>query len=233
MIVYPVIQILEGKCVSLERGDLSKPIVWHHDPLNTTKEFAEAGAAWLHVTDLDGISGSTRNEELITDIIRQAGISVQLGGGIRSLAQAEHWIELGAGRIVFGTLAVINPYAVKEMAKLYPDQVVLALDIWQGKVMIQGWQETGAIAPHDFVHAYHNIPLAGIVITDVDSSIDDLESTLEQLTELAQIATSPVIASGVVRTKEDIKRLTGIYNVQGVFVGQALYNRRLSIEDIL
>ncbi|MCY4447039.1 MAG: 1-(5-phosphoribosyl)-5-[(5-phosphoribosylamino)methylideneamino] imidazole-4-carboxamide isomerase [Rhodobacteraceae bacterium] len=232
MIIYPVLQILDGKCVSLERGEVSKPIIWHFDPVEKAKEFAQSGASWIHVTDIDSLLDNESNEELILEIIRQTGVPIQVGGGIRSVAQADHWFELGVGRVIFGTLAVTSPFIVKEVAKLNPDQVVISLDIWQGKVMIHGWRDSGAIDPADFIFAYNNIPLAGIVITDVDSSVDELESTLEQLTELAEIATSPVIASGVVQKQSDIDRLREIYNVQGVLVGQAIYNRRIEIDGL-
>ncbi len=233
MLIFPTIQINDGMCVSLERGDTDRPIVWHVDPIDKAKEFSNAGASWMHVTDFDAISGSDKNKDLVVNIIRQAGIPVQYGGGIRSALHVEEWIDLGAGRIVIGTLAVVNPNLVKEVAKLYPDQIVIALDIWQGKVMIHGWKEAGPIEPEDFIKAYYRIPLAGILITDIDANIDDLESTLEQLTYLAGISSSPVIASGVVRRVSDIERLTKIPNVEGTLVGTGLYNKTYELEDIL
>ena len=232
MIIYPVLQLLDGKCVSLERGEIAKPIIWHIDPLEKAKEFVKAGASWIHVTDINGLNCDNSNDEIIQDLIRQVGISIQLGGGIRSLSQAELWIERGAGRIIIGTLAVSQPFIVKEIAKLYPDQVVISLDIYKGKVMIQGWREYGVINPEDFIHSYKNIPLAGIVITDVDASVDEFESTLEQLESLANIASSPVIASGVIQKQGDFERLTPVHNVQGVLVGQAIYNRRVNLESL-
>ncbi len=233
MLIFPTIQINDGMCVSLERGDTERPVVWHVDPVSKAKEFSHAGASWMHVTDFDAISGSDKNRDLVVKIIRQAGIPVQYGGGIRSALHVDEWVDLGAGRIVIGTLAVVNPNLVKEIAKLHPDQIVIALDIWQGKVMIHGWKESGPIEPEDFIKAYYRVPLAGIIITDIDANIDDLKSTLEQLTYLAGISSSPVIASGVVRKVSDIKRLSKIPNVEGAIVGTGLYNKTFGIEDIL
>ena len=233
MLIFPTIQIQDGICVSLERGDTERPVVWHVDPISKAKEFSNAGASWMHVTDFDAIKGSDKNRNLVVNIIRQAGIPVQYGGGLRSALHIEEWLNLGAGRIVLGTLAVVNPNLVKEIAKLHPDQIVIALDIWQGKVMIHGWKETGPIEPEDFIKAYHRVPLAGIIITDIDANIEDLESTLEQLTYLAGVATSPIIASGVMRRVRDIERLSNIPNVAGAIVGTGLYNKTFELEDIL
>lgn len=237
MLIFPTIQITDGKCVSLEKGDTEKPVVWHVDPIDKAKEFANTGASWMHVTDFDAIKGSDANKDLVVKIIRQAGIPVQYGGGVRSALHVDEWIDLGAGRVVVGTLAVVNPSLVKEAAKLYPDQIVIALDIWQGKVMIHGWKDSGPIEPEDFIKAYHRVPLAGIIITDIDSDIDvnreELESTLEQLTHLAGISSSPVIASGVVRRVSDIERLANIPNVEGTIIGTGLYNKTFELEDIL
>ncbi len=233
MLIFPIIQIHDGVCVSLERGDTDRPIVWHIDPVAKAKEFSNTGATWMHVTDIDAIGGSNKNKDLVINIIRQAGIPVQYGGGIRSSLHVDEWVDLGAGRIVVGTLAVLNPDLVKEIAKLYPDQIVIALDIWQGKVMIHGWKEAGPIEPEDFINAYYGIPLAGIIITDIDANIEDMESTLEQLTYLASVSSSPVIASGVVRRVSDITRLSKITNVEGAIVGTGLYNKTFELEDVL
>lgn len=233
MLIFPTIQLMDRVCVSLERGDTDRPVVWHVDPVEKAQEFLHAGASWMHVTDFDAIAGSDKNKDLVLKIIRHAKIPVQYGGGVRSALHAEEWIDAGAGRVVVGTLAVLNPDLVKEIAKLHPDQIVIALDIWQGKVMIHGWKEAGPIEPEDFIKAYNRIPLAGIIITDIDANIEDWDSTFEQLTYLAGISSSPIIASGVMRRVSIIEKLSKIPNVEGVIVGTGLYNKTFELEDVL
>jgi phosphoribosylformimino-5-aminoimidazole carboxamide ribotide isomerase len=116
MRLYPAIELQQGRCVSLHRGRLEAPHIWHVDPVARARDYAADGAEWLHVTDLDAVTGEADNADLIEEIIRAAGIPVQLGGGIRSLERIEHWMDRGAGRVVVGTLAVTRPDLVKQAA---------------------------------------------------------------------------------------------------------------------
>lgn len=233
MMIYPTMEIQNGRCVTLEKGRLDEPQIWHVDPVETARGFAAAGAEWMHITDFNAIEGDNQNEALITDIIRGAGIPVQLGGGMRSREQVEQWIDRGAGRIVIGTLAARNPQLVQELAKHHPDQIVLAVDVYQGQVMTDGWRKAGAIAPADFIAAFESAPLAGIIVTDIDSDMSDLEAQLGLISGLAETSRTPVIASGVVRTADDISRLKYIYNIAGALVGRALFRKTITVEDAL
>lgn len=233
MLIYPTIEILDGRCVSLEKGRLEDPMIWHVDPVETAREFAAAGAEWMHLTDFDAVQGSDRNSDLVETIIRAVGIPVQLGGGFRSRDAAERWIDKGAGRIVIGTLAAQEPELVREIAKFHPDQIVLAVDVWQGQVMTEGWKTTSALRPEDFVAAFDGVPLAGIIVTDIDSDMEDVEAQLGLISKLAGISRSPVIAGGVVRTVDDIARLKYIPNIAGAIVGRALFRKTVALEDAL
>ena len=233
MLVYPTIELLDGRCVSLDKGRLEEPLIWHVDPVETARSFAAAGAEWLHVTDFDAIQGTDRNSELVEAIIRGAGIPVQLGGGFRSRDSAERWIDKGAGRIVIGTLAAQDPGLVHEIAKFHPDQIVLAVDVWQGQVMTEGWRTTSAFRPEDFIAAFENAPLAGIIVTDIDSDMEDVEAQLGLISKLAGISRSPVIASGVVRTVDDIARLKYIPNISGALLGRALFRKTIDLDEAL
>ena len=233
MMIYPTMELLDGRCVSLEKGNLDAPMVWHVDPVESAKGFAAAGAAWMHLTDLDALDGNDRNDALVEEIIRTAGVPVQLGGGIRSRERAEYWIEKGVGRVVIGTMAAYDPAAVAELAKYYPDQIVLSVDIWQGQVMTEGWRKAGAWSPESFISAFENAPFAGIVVTDIDSDMSDVEAQLGLISALAAEAKSPVIASGVVRTVDDISRLKYIPNISGALVGRALFNKTVTLEEAL
>lgn len=233
MMIYPTMEIQNGRCVSLEKGRLDEPQIWHVDPVETAKGFAAAGAEWMHLTDFSAIEGDYSNEELVTDIIRGAGIPVQLGGGIRSREQVESWIDKGAGRIVIGTLAARDPHLVRELAEHHPDQIVLAVDIWQGQVMTDGWRNSGAFTPEAYLEAFEGAPFAGIIITDIDSDVADTEAQMGLMSHLASTVKLPVIANGVVRNADDISRLKYIHNIAGAMVGRALFRKTLSVEDAL
>ena len=233
MIVIPTMEIANRKCVSLYRGRMDEPMIWHVDPVEKAREFADAGASWLQLTDVDAITGSLDNRDLIVEIVRNVGIPVQLGGGFRSLEMIKEAIDFGVGRIVVGTIAVLTPDVVHAAAKLYPDQIVIAIDVWQGNVMTHGWNEPSAITPEGMLREFHYAPLAGILVTDIDANIDNRESTLDLLTALAEQTRTPLIASGVVRNIEDIRRLNQIPNVEGALVGTALFNRTIELPAAL
>lgn len=233
MMVFPTMELLDGRCVTLEKGRLEEPLIWHVDPVEKAKEFAAAGAEWMHLTDFNAIQGDDSNKELVAEIIRVAGIPVQLGGGMRSRDSIESWIEQGAGRVVVGTLAALDPTLVCEMAKQYPDQIVLAVDVWQGQVMTEGWRQAGAFEPESYIAAFGAAPFAGIIVTDIDSDMSDLDGQLGLISGLAAKAQAPVIASGVVRCVDDLSRLKYLSNISGALVGRALFRKTLTLEDAL
>ncbi len=233
MMIYPTMELQNGHCVTLDKGRLDEPMLWHVDPIETACSFAAAGAEWLHLTDFNAIEGNGDNASLIEEIIRCAGIPVQLGGGMRSREHIEHWIEKGAGRIVVGTLAARDPQLVEELARQHPDQIVLAVDVWQGQVMTDGWRQSGAFTPEAFIAAFGDTPFAGIIITDIDSDMSDVEAQLGLIAGLASSARAPVIASGVVRTVDDIARLKYVGSISGALVGRALFRKTLSVEQAL
>lgn len=233
MLIYPTIELQNNRCVTLDKGRLEAPTIWHVDPVETARGFAASGAEWMHVTDFDALEGGSSQNDLLDEIIRAAGIPVQLGGGFRTRDAVERWIDKGTGRIVIGTLAAQNPELVQELAKYFPDQIVLAVDIWRGQVMIEGWRRPSVIKPEDFIEAFADSPLAGVIITDIDSDVEDVEAQLGLIAGLAPIARAPVIASGVVRSVDDIARLKYVPNISGAIVGRALFRKTLTLEEAL
>ena len=233
MMIYPTMELLGGRCVSLTRGRIEEASIWHVDPVETARFWAADGAEWMHLTDLDGVDGGNRNADLVVEIIRSVGIPVQLAGGFRTADSVSRWIDKGVGRIVISTLATQDPVTVKALAKTYPDQIVLSVDVWKGHVMIDGWRTQSAYAPEDFIKAYNDAPLAGIVVTDIESDIGDYDAQLGVVSGLAEIARSPVIANGVIRTVDDVARLNYVPNISGAMLGRALFQKTVSLKDAL
>jgi len=233
MIIIPTIELQNGRCVSLNMGRLDEPVIWHVDPVETARGFAAAGAEWMQVTDFDAIAGDGDNAELIEEIIRSAGISVQLAGGFRTQERIEEWLNKGAGRIVIGTLAARDPALVKRLSRLYPDQIVLAVDVWEGHVMTDGWKSSSAFEPAGFIAEFADCALAGVLVTDIDSDVAERDASLSLVTALAEGSKTPIIASGLVRTVDDVARLSYVGNVSGAIVSRALFRKSLELDEAL
>lgn len=233
MQLYPTIELLSGKPVSLYRGRLEEPQIWHVDPVETVRGFAQAGAEWIHVTDFDAIEGKPPQDDLLRALVLAAEVPVQVGGGIRSRERVTQLLDMGVGRVVLGTVALTSPDFVKEVAKYHPDQVVLAVDVFEGRVMSNGWRETSAYEPADFISWFAEDPLAALLVTDIDSDLGDAEASLSLVTDLAERARHPVIASGLVRTLDDLSRLKYVRNVSGAVVGRALFDKSVDLEAAL
>lgn len=233
MIIYPYIALKGGRCVKLLRGRIDEPVAYDVDPMQTAIDFARAGAEWLYVVDLDAVTNTGSNEELIRDIIRHAGTQVQVGGGIATAEKVREWSEAGAGRIVMGTAAVERPRMVKELSYAYPDQIVASIDVWKGKVMIHGWKVETAFDAVEFVHHFDGWPLSQIIVTDIDRDLALPESSLALVTKVASETATPVIASGLARSLDDISELKYLYNISGAIVGRGLYEGAFTLEEAL
>ncbi|MDU8929142.1 1-(5-phosphoribosyl)-5-[(5-phosphoribosylamino)methylideneamino] imidazole-4-carboxamide isomerase [Alisedimentitalea sp. MJ-SS2] len=233
MIIYPTMELQNGKCVTLHRGRLEEPSIYHVDPVETAIGWAAEGAEWVHVTDFDAVAGTGNNDELIEEIIRRTATSVQLAGGFRTRERVEQWIDKGAGRIALGTMPARDPETFKVLARDFPDQIVLAVDIWQGQLMTDGWKQPAAIQPEVFLQQFSNDPLAAVMITDIDSDIDQPDESLGVISSLAGQTPHRVIASGSVREIDDIARLKYVPNIDGTLVGRALFSRDVNLAEAL
>ena len=233
MIIYPDIELRDGKCVNLIKGDHANPKIYQRDPVDAAREFVAAGGNWLHVVDLDVVFHTGDNSALVEQIVAIPGASVQIAGGIRSINQVRQWVEMGASRVVIATAAVKNPAFVIEAALAYPDQVVVSIDCRAGKVVVDGWRESTIFSPVEFAGQFADSPLAAFIYTDVDREIDGSEDTLSNLVEFASGTQTPVIASGMVQTIEDISRIKYLPNIAGVITGRALFGHRFTLEEAI
>ncbi len=234
MIVYPDIEIQNGKCVSLIRGHMDKPIVFDIAPLEAAKSFATEGAEWIHVVDLDAVAGKEKtNADLIKEIISSVYVPVQVAGGIRSELDIDHWIEAGAGRVVIATGAVRYPQMVINAASRHPGKIVVSIDGSDGYVVCEGWTETTAWTPLEFARQFETSDIAAIIFTDIDKTHDLPESSLATTAELASSLIVPVISSGTVKTLDDIATLYYLPNIAGSIAGWALFNKNFKLSEAI
>jgi phosphoribosylformimino-5-aminoimidazole carboxamide ribotide isomerase len=231
MIIYPDIELRKGRLVNLVRNRIDSPLIYDLDPVKVAHDLAAQGAEWLHVVDLDAVFNDGDNSALIKEIIRTSNCPVQVGGAIRSIEKVHSWMEAGAGRVVIATAAVKYPHLVKAAATAYPDSVVVSVDARGGHVVIEGWTETTTFTPIEFARQFANVGLAAIIYTDIDRDEDHPESTIAHVTELAGAVRTPIIASGVVKTLDDISTLSYLPNIAGVITSRALFGGAFTFRE--
>lgn len=234
MIIYPDIELMDGKSVSLVRGKLDDPKAYDVDPLEKAKAFAAAGAQWIHVVDLDGVKqGGRHNADVITSIIDAVDIPVQVAGGVRTMSSIEWWIEHGATRVVLGTAAVMDRRLVMEACSQFPGRIAVSIDARGEKVMIEGWRVEADIAALDLAKQLQDTGVAAIIYTDIDRNDDLPESSLANTTEMARQLMVPIISSGTVKSLDDLSRLKYLPNISGAIVGRALFDEAFTLDEAI
>ena len=232
MIIYPAIDLKDGKCVRLYKGDMNQVTIFNDSPANQAKSFEDQGFKFIHVVDLDGaIAGSSANEKSVKSILKTVNIPVQLGGGIRNIETIEKWLDLGINRVIIGTAALKNPELVKSAAKKFPRKIIVGIDAKNGAVAVEGWVSESNITVIDLAKKFEDAGVVSIIYTDInrDGTLTGID--LEGTKKLAESINIPVIASGGVASIEDIIRLKTIekYGVEGVIIGKALYEKKINI----
>jgi len=230
VILYPAIDLKDGACVRLLRGDMTKVTVYNTDPADQAKQFAEDGFEWIHLVDLNGaVEGKAVNSDAVAAVVKAVDIPVQLGGGIRSMKSIETWIENGVSRVILGTIALREPELVKEACIEFPGKIAVGIDARDGLVAVSGWVETSEVKALDLALRYEDCGVSAIVYTDINRDGAMKGLNIDATADLAFALTTPVIASGGVSSLDDLRALkaeshTGI---EGVISGKALYDGRI------
>lgn len=230
VILFPAIDLKEGRCVRLKQGDMAQATIFNDDPSAQAAEFEAQGFKWLHVVDLDGaFAGKPMNAAAVEAILARVAFPVQLGGGIRDMATVEGWLKKGVRRVIIGTAAVRDPDFVREAAKAFPGQVAVGIDARDGYVAVEGWAETSALAADDLGRRFEDAGVAAIVYTDIarDGMLQGIN--WEGTIALANALSIPVIASGGLASMADIERLCApdAAILEGAISGRALYDGRI------
>jgi len=226
VILYPAIDLKDGQCVRLLYGDMEKATVFNASPADQAERFVRDGFDWLHVVDLNGaIEGKAINAEAVAAILAAVSTPVQLGGGVRTYDQVEHWLEAGVSRVVLGTVAVRDPAMVRRAAAAFPEQIAVAVDIKDGKVAVEGWTETSDIDPIDLCKRFEDAGVAALIVTDISRDGALTGVNVEGVGALADAVDIPVIASGGVASVQDILALKARpgARIAGAVLGRSLY----------
>jgi phosphoribosylformimino-5-aminoimidazole carboxamide ribotide isomerase len=237
MIIYPAIDLKNGKCVRLLRGDMNKDTVYNDNPAAQAHDWARLGFSWLHIVDLDGaIQGMPANHRAVRDIIKAVDIPVQLGGGIRTYKQVERWLQEGVSRIILGTIAVNDPDLVKQVCRDFPGQIAIGIDALQGTVMTQGWVDASNMQATELAKMFEDAGASAIIYTDIDRDGTGHGVNVAATKELAEVTSIPVIASGGVGSLKDIeliKAASASHGLNGVIVGRAFYDKSVDPNEAL
>jgi phosphoribosylformimino-5-aminoimidazole carboxamide ribotide isomerase len=236
VILFPAIDLKDGRCVRLERGEMQSATVFNDSPAAQARTFADAGFAWLHCVDLNGaFEGRSANAEAVKAIRAAISLPIQLGGGIRDMKAIEAWLAAGITRVILGTVALTNPALVKEAARTFPGQIVVGADAKGGKIATEGWAETSELTPAELGKRFEDAGVAAILFTDVDRDGLLRGVNVEATAALARFVRVPVIASGGVAGIGDIEALLAAHepNICGVVVGRALYDGRIDARAAL
>lgn len=235
MLLFPAIDLKDGQCVRLFKGEMDQATVFNDSPAAQAVEFQNAGAEWLHLVDLNGaFAGKPVNGDAVDAILSATNIPTQLGGGIRDLKTIETWITKGISRVILGTVALRNPEIVMEAAKEFPGHVAVGIDARGGMVAVEGWAETSDMSAIDLGRMFEDAGVSAIIYTDIDRDGTMEGVNIKGTVDLASALSIPVIASGGVSCLEDLHKLKTAadkadVSLEGAISGRALYDGRLDI----
>ena len=234
MILYPAIDLKDGQCVRLLRGEMEAATVFSDDPAAQARAFQDAGCAWLHLVDLNGaFAGQPVNGAAVRAILDATTIPAQLGGGIRDMATIEGWLDKGIARVILGTVAVENPDLVREAARAFPGRVAVGLDARNGRVATRGWAEETEMLVTELATRFEDAGIAAIIYTDIDRDGAMGGPNLGATAALARAVGVPVIASGGVSSLADLLALKDTGVIAGAISGRALYDGKLDLKAAL
>jgi len=235
LLIFPAVDIKDGRCVRLVQGKKDEVTIYSQDPAGMAREWERQGAEWVHVVDLDGaFSGVPRNREIIKNMVQSLSIPLQLGGGIRDLMVASGYLELGVSRIIIGTSALDNRRLVTSLLEEFgPERIIVGIDARDGLVAIRGWEDVTTVKALDLALEMKVLGVKRIVYTDISRDGVLQGPNIPAIQAMSEGAGLAVIASGGVSTIDDIASLREIPGVEGAIVGKALYEGRLTLEAAL
>ena len=233
MIIFPAIDLKDGKCVRLYKGDFNKTTIFNSSPFNQALEFQKKGFTHLHLVDLDGaLKGKSKNKKIIIKIIKDTLLNVQLGGGIRTLKQISFWIKNGVSTVVVGTMAIQNPKILRQACDLFPGQIAVALDVRNSFLAVKGWVEQTKVKILDFSKKLEDFGVSRIIYTDINKDGTKIGINLPVLKKLNSKIDIPLVVSGGISNLKDVKRIYKTKLFEGVIIGRAIYDKTISLNKL-
>jgi phosphoribosylformimino-5-aminoimidazole carboxamide ribotide isomerase len=238
MILYPAIDLKDGRCVRLLRGDMDQVTVYNENPAAQARQFQDDGFEYIHMVDLNGaVEGHPVNSACVEQILAHVSLPVQLGGGIRDMATIEHWLERGVSRVILGTIALRDPELVKTACRNFPNKIAVGIDAREGLVAVAGWVEISNVKALDLALRFEDCGVCAIVYTDITRDGAMSGVNIEATADLAYALTTPVIASGGLSGLADLMALKHEADngagINGVISGKALYDGRIDPKEAL
>ena len=233
MILFPAIDIKDGKVVRLRQGNYDDMKVYDLDPIEVAASYKEAGAEWMHVVDLDGAkTGKSMNFGVISDIVKSTSLNVEVGGGIRDAERIRNYLNAGAKRVILGTASIENPDFTKLMLQEYSDYVAIGVDARDGYVAIHGWRQITSMKSEDFCSRLADAGCKYIIYTDISKDGLLQGTNLEAYSNLSKLKGVNITASGGISSIDELKTLKS-YNIYGAIIGKALYEGKINLKDAL
>ena len=235
MIIFPAIDIKDGVCVRLIKGDFRQITSYENTPIDQAKNYFQNGFNNIHIVDLDGaLHGRPANSVLIQEIIKKVKVKIQIGGGIRTLDNINRWIKLGVDKVVMGTAAVENIELLETACKTFKNQIAVSLDVKDGLIALSGWKKQTNISAVDFIKKIQNFGISRIIYTDINKDGTKKGPIIKDSVELSSKVKIPLVISGGVSSIEDIERIKLLNNpnIEGVIIGKAIYDGDIQISKL-
>ncbi|MEK9544489.1 MAG: 1-(5-phosphoribosyl)-5-[(5-phosphoribosylamino)methylideneamino]imidazole-4-carboxamide isomerase [Pelagibacteraceae bacterium] len=235
MKIFPAIDIKDKKCVRLIKGDFEKKTEYKTSPLDQAKEYKNKGFKNLHIVDLDGaLSGKTINLDVIKDIVKQSGLTIEIGGGIRTLESIKEYIDIGVEKVILGSAAIKDKNFLKDACDKFKDKIALGLDAKDGNLSVSGWKENLKIQTLDFLKEINAFGVSRIIYTDINRDGMKVSPNFSETIKIAEQSNCPVVVSGGVSSMADIKKAKELKsrNIEGIIVGKAIYDGDINLEEL-
>ena len=235
MKIFPAIDIRDKKCVRLIKGDFDNQITYEQSPFDQALKYKDAGLLNLHIVDLDGaLSGELVNLRIIENIIKKLNISIEIGGGIRSMDKIQAYIDIGVDKVILGSAAIKDTDFLRQACKTFKGKIVLGLDAKKGKLSVSGWKETINQTAEDYLKNVNNYGFSRVIYTDINRDGTKTEPNIEETISIAKISSAPVVISGGISSIKDIKkiRILNKFNIEGVIVGKAIYDGDINLNEL-
>ena len=235
MKIFPAIDIKDKRCVRLLKGNFDNQTTYEQSPFDKASKYKDVGLLNLHMVDLDGaLTGELINLEIIKNIIKKLNISIEIGGGIRSMDKIQAYIDIGVDKVILGSAAIKDPNFLRQACETFKNKIVLGLDAKKGKLSVSGWKETIDQTAEDYLRNVNKHGFSRVIYTDIDRDGTKTGPNLEETINIAKISSSPVVVSGGISSIEDIKRIKKLnaLNIEGVIVGKAIYDGDIDLNEL-